>query len=178
MSYHNSISGYESKMDAVPKEIVESFTDYLKENDIKRPVLRLIKHFIKNAGSSLNITDHNRLPSIAIMLLAFENYRPFETTVSEETLYREVSNFISLCDDKLVKERIKDLSYQPLLIYNTLFKITDYTEVYKVIKEVKNQLISKNYAQLVSGKVFEAVRIREGGESSPSILGTMGSCND
>lgn len=173
MMFHNSIEGIEDKVISVPKLIVKSFTDYLKENELKRPTIRLVKYFSKNAGYNLGIADCNKIPSIAFMLLATRYFAPTNLIPSEENLLSELTAFTAECIAFF--EGCTVLDEPKLMIGNTLYKITDMHQVIMTLNEVNRQLGVKNYASLTSEKAFKNIQARKKVLSdTPSLLGTMG----
>ncbi len=176
MMFHNSIDGFETKTNCAPKNVVKEFSDYLKDNDVKRPIIRLIKHFSKNAGYNLGIDECNKIPSISFMLFARKNYTPRAKAPTEEVLAKELSVFTSSCLNFFEKNR--KLDSPDLLIGNTLYKIQDFNQVISVLDEIQQQLDTKNYASLVSEKVYTSIEkrnnSRNNSDATPAMLGTMG----
>lgn len=174
MSFHNSINGMEQKNIAAPKRIVKSFTDYLKDVQLKRMVIRLIKYFSKNASFNLKISDNNKIPSISYMILAYSRYKPDTDKVSEDNVQKELKNLANLCKNYF--SNYQTLECPPLLISNTLYKVTDFTEVISVIDEIIDQIDKKNYASLMNERDFVSIKEKQkkkGSKESP-LLGTMG----
>lgn len=174
MMFHNSISGSEEKTMATPKMIISTFSEYLKGDDYKRPIIRLTKHFIKNATDKLRIEDNNKIPSITLLILAVERYQPKNLEFSEETLTAELNRFVDVLKNEFIDNQRADISYKPLLISNTLYKVNDFEQVHRVIIEIVNQTHSENYAALISKNVFDSVNNRSKSDPTPSMLGTMG----
>ncbi|EAE6208695.1 nucleotidyltransferase [Listeria innocua] len=172
MMFHNSIKGIEEKVTSVPKLIVKSFSDYLKDDNLKRPTVRLVKYFAKNAGHDLGISDDNKIPSISFMLLATKYLSPTNLILSEENLLNELTTFTAECIDFFEKYTVLDAPQ--LMIGNTLYKIKDMQQVIMTLKTVNSQLKVKNYGQLTSTKTFESIQKRSRDISTPSLIGTMG----
>lgn len=172
MLFHNSIKGFENKEESVPKKVVACFSDYLKDNKVKRSVIRLLKHFSKQTGDKLKIQDINKIPSISYMLIAQQEFAPTSDNPSEENLKQGLDDFIKICKDFISKTQTLD--NPSLLIGNTFYKIQDFKESIKVLTEISNQLTAKNYASLVSTNVFENISKRTGSETKSGLIGTMG----
>lgn len=170
--FHNSIDGSENISDAKPKAIVRNFRLYLAEMPLKRSVIRLMKHFMKNSQKKLEIDDNNKLPSISLMLIASESFFPGEETANEENL---ITNLKELCDITLkALDSGEQISSKELLIYNTLYKVTDINDTKKIISSIKSNLTTNNLAELVSESVYSNLMKKEGIDTTPSIRGTMG----
>lgn len=170
--FHNAISGNESVLPAKPKQIVTSFKEYLSNNQIKRNVIRLMKHFMKNIQKSLRIDDDNKLPSIALMLISAQKFHPSESSVTEEILETNLKKLCDITINTLLSG--EKISNRELLINDTLYKVKDINETLKIVDTVKNNLSGKNYASLVSEDVFESLRNKKEIDMSPSLKGTMG----
>jgi len=170
--FHNSIDGMETVSQSKPKVIVETFKTYLANEPIKRSVIRLMKHFMKNAQKNLRIDDTNKLPSISLMLIASEKFRPQDESPNEENLNKYL---IDLCDITLCELYSgREISDKYLLISNTLYKITDIQDTINIIKSVRNNLKTGNISTLTSETVFQKIMSKKKIDTTPSIKGTMG----
>lgn len=178
MMFHNSISGSEEKTIATPKVIISTFSEYLKGDEFKRPILRLTKHFIKNSTDKLRIEEDNKIPSIALLILAIERYQPNNLEFSEETLNAELNRFVDVLKNEFIHNQRIDVSCKSLLISNTLYKVNDFEQVRSVINEISIQTHSKNYAALISKNIFDSVNKRSKSDPTPSMLGTMGNVHE
>lgn len=170
--FHNAISGSERVVPAKPKQIVTSFKEYLSNNQIKRNVIRLMKHFMKNIQKELKIDEVNKLPSIALMLISTQQFHPLESSANEETLENNLKKLCDITINTLLSG--EKISSTELLINDTLYKVKDIKETLKIIQTVKNNLSVKNYASMVSGNVFESLMKKKEIDMSPSLKGTMG----
>lgn len=170
--FHNSIDGIESISQAKPKDIVNSFKTYLANEPIKRSVIRLMKHFMKNAQKSLRIDDTNKLPSISLMLIASKKFTPQDISPNEENLNRYL---IDLCNITLGELNSgNEISDMHLLISNTLYKITDIRDTINIVSNVKNNLKTGNIYNLTSDTVYKKIMNKKQIDTTPSIKGTMG----
>ncbi|CAC9755558.1 hypothetical protein IE368CO2PC_02629 [Enterococcus faecalis] len=176
MRYHNCIGGTETTTAAVPKRIVSEFSNYLSNNELKRPVVRLMKYFTKNASNYLRIEDNDKIPSISFILLAYLEYRPTDIKYNEDSVKRELIAFAKCFKEYVVSH--KELKEEHLMITNTFYKVSNFDKVLQVINEVLQQVQSENYASLMTSNHVEAVeKRRENSESSRNtapLMGTMG----
>lgn len=170
--FHNSIGGTELVSQAKPKVIVDNFKSYLANEPIKRSTIRLMKHFMKNAQKNLRIDDSNKLPSIALMLIASKKFSPQDVSPNEENLNRYLIDLCDLTLDELHYGR--EISDMYLLISNTLYKITDIKDTIDIVLNVKNNLKSENINSLTSDAVYQKIMNKKQIDTTPSIKGTMG----
>lgn len=172
--HHNSIMGYEQKSPAKPVELVNYFKSYLSEEQIARPVLRLLKHFVKTASANLRIPDNNCIPSISLSILASQKFTSNDSQKNEEVLEENLIKFIYQLNKYIQLNRLNGPSLPEYYVSNTFYKIDNLSDVEKVLIELQRKVEEKNYANLVSKKVYQSIVEKSSVDSTPSLIGTMG----
>lgn len=170
--FHNCIGGVERAYLAKPKELISYFNNYYKQNNTRRKVVRLIKHFIKTANNALEIEECNKIPSISINLLLCD--RNMHIDANEDELYEDVLNSI-----RYIKEFIEVNGYEgprleSLYVHNTFYKVKNIYEMRKVIDKVLINLEYKQYDQIIEKDVYERISIKNNNKVDGSFTGTMG----
>ena len=171
--FHNSIDGYERVTKAKPKELVAFFNEkYANENN-KRSIVRLMKHFIKISSQNIGIDEDNKIPSISTNLMVVDkNIREYDD--NEMTLYQ---NIVLIIDDfvKYVEENGKNgPSLERLCVGNTFYKVKNINEVKSVLKKIQINLKYKQYSELVENEVFERIAKKNSTKINMSPMGTLG----
>ncbi len=149
---------------------MQTFNDYLKIDDMKRPIIRLMKHFCKNTIDSLSIAEENKIPTIALMLIALKNYEQTFKIISEEGLLEELQKFTQICINYFDHSNIVECS--ELLISNTLYKVKNFNDLKRVFDTIQLNLNSQNYSAITSKSVSD--KLAQKNPIKPALLGTMG----
>lgn len=172
VKFHNAIDGVETISQAKPKVIVETFKSYLANDQIKRSVIRLMKHFMKNTQKTLKIDDSNKLPGISLMLIASKFFEPHNISPNEENLKQCLIVLCNLTLEELNSRN--EISDRYLLISDTLYKVTDIKETINIVSTIKNNLETENIVNLISETVYQKIMSKKQIDTTPSIKGTMG----
>lgn len=171
--FHNSICGYESVTRAKPKELIAFFNEKYADDNNKRSIVRLMKHFIKIASQSLEINETNKIPSISTNLMVVDkNIREYDD--NEMTLYQ---NILCIIDDfiKYVEENgTNGPSLERLCVGNTFYKVKNINEVMWVLKKVQINFKNKQYSELIGKEIFEKITRKNSTEINVSPIGTLG----
>lgn len=170
--FHNSINGIETVSHAKPKIVVSNFKSYLANEPLKRSVIRLMKHFMKNTQKQLKIDDNNKLPSISLMLIAAKKFHPSNVSPTEENLNNYLVDLCSVTLDTI--NASEEISDRYLLISNTLYKVTDIRAIKDIVLSVKNHVSTKNFSALTSETVYQNIMRKKQIDTTPSLKGTMG----
>lgn len=174
--FHNSISGYERVTKAKPKELIAFFNEkYANENN-KRSIVRLMKHFIKIASQNIGIDEDNKIPSISTNLMVVDkNIKEYDD--NEMTLYQ---NIVLIMEDfvKYVEENgTNGPSLERLCVGNTFYKVKNINEVMSVLRKVQINFKNKQYSELVGNVVFEKITRKNNTKINMSPMGTLGEQN-
>lgn len=174
--FHNSISGYERVTKAKPKELIAFFNEkYANENN-KRSIVRLMKHFIKIASQNIGIDEDNKIPSISTNLMVVDkNIKEYDD--NEMTLYQ---NIVLIMEDfvKYVEENgTNGPSLERLCVGNTFYKVKNINEVMSVLRKVQINFKNKQYSELVGNVVFEKITKKNNTKINMSPMGTLGEQN-
>lgn len=174
--FHNSISGYERVTKAKPKELIAFFNEkYANENN-KRSIVRLMKHFIKIASQNIGIDEDNKIPSISTNLMVVDkNIKEYDD--NEMTLYQ---NIVLIMEDfvKYVEENgTNGPSLERLCVGNTFYKVKNINEVMSVLRKVQINFKNKQYSELVGNVVFEKITRKNNTKINMSPMGTLGELN-
>lgn len=170
--FHNSIGGIEKVDEAKPKELIGYFNSCYKENDTRRKVIRLIKHFIKTSNMALDINDNNKMPSIAINLLLCE--QKMHTEANEKELYQDVLSSIKYMKVFIETNEYEGPRKEELCVGNTFYKIEDISEVKKVINRISLMFERKQYDQLIESNIYNKINNKNLNKVDGSFTGTMG----
>ena len=171
--FHNSIGGYERVTKAKPKELIAFFNEKYANENIKRSIVRLMKHFIKIAAQNIGIDENNKIPSISTNLMVVnKNIKEYDDT--EMTLYQ---NIVLIIEDfiKYVEEHgTNGPSLERLCVGNTFYKVKNINQVMSVLRKVQINFKNKQYSELVGNEVFEKITRKNNTEINMSPMGTLG----
>ena len=172
LCFHNCISGVEKVDIAKPKELVNYFKTCYKENDTRRKVVRLIKHFIKTTSRALEIDECNKIPSISINLLLCE--QKMHEQAGEEELYEDVLKGMRYIKQFVDINGYNGPSCAELCVNNTFYKVKNIDEVKKVLEKIIINLEHKQYNEIIHKDVYDAISARNSKKVDSSFTGTMG----
>ncbi len=171
--FHNSIVGRETVTRAKPKELIAFFNEKYAEDNNKRSIVRLIKHFIKIASQSIEIKENNKIPSISTNLMVVDKViKEYED--KEMTLFQNIQTII---DDFIIYVQMNGSngpSLEKLYVGNTFYKVTDINEVIAVLKKVQINFKNKQYSELVGNEIFERITKKNNTNINMSPMGTLG----
>lgn len=170
--FHNSITGIENVSKAKPKDLVAYFNRLYKENDTRRKVIRLIKHFIKTTTMQLEIEDCNKIPSISVNLLLCEQ-KMYENA-NEEELYQDTLSGIKYIRKYIGENGFAGPSCEELCVGNTFYKVRDLEDVKRVVDKISITLENKQYDQIVEKDVYDRIFQRNSKKIDNSFTGTLG----
>ena len=170
--FHNCIDGVEKTDEAKPKELVHYFNFCYSDNNTRRAVVRLTKHFIKTTSLLLNIQEENKIPSISINLLLCE--RSMVENASEDELYNDIIKSINHIKSFIVTNRYNGPRKDELCVGNTFYKVRNIDDVIKVVERVKILLEKKQFDQLIDGDIYKAICNKKSHKVDGSFNGTMG----
>lgn len=171
--FHNSIGGYESVTRAKPKELIAFFNGKYADDNNKRSIVRLMKHFIKIASQSIEIDENNKIPSISTNLMVVDkNIKEYDD--NEMTLYQ---NIVLIIDDfiKYVEENgTNGPSLERLCVGNAFYKVKNINEVMSVLRKVQINFKNKQYSELIGSEIFEKITRKNSTKINLSPMGTLG----
>ena len=170
--FHNCIGGVEKTDLAKPKELIGYFSNYYKQNDTRRKVVRLIKHFIKTASNALEIDECNKIPSISINLLLCNKNMHINT--NEDELYEDVLESVRYIKNYIESNEYEGPSLESLYVHNTFYKVKNIYEMKKVIDKVLINLEHKQYDQIIEKDIYDSINIKNNRKVDSSFTGTMG----
>ncbi len=170
--FHNSINGVEKVDIAKPKELISYFNNFYKQNNTRRKVVRLIKHFIKTANNALEIDECNKIPSISINLLLCN--RSMHMDANEDELYEDVLESIKYIKKYIDLNEYNGPSLESLYVHNTFYKVKNIYDMKRVIDKVLINLEYKQYDQIIEKDVYNRINIKNNKKVDGSFTGTMG----
>lgn len=171
--FHNSIQGTETITRAKPKELIRFFNDRYSEDNIKRSVVRLVKHFIKIASDTLEIDEKNKIPSIATNLIIVDkNLKEYGSV--EETLFYNIGYVVDEFINYVESNGYSGPSLESLCVGNTFYKVENINEVIDVLKKVQINLKNKQYSELIGNSVFSKIYEKHKIKFNTSPMGTLG----
>ena len=170
--FHNCIGGVEKTDLAKPKELIGYFSNYYKQNDTRRKVVRLIKHFIKTASNALEIDECNKIPSISINLLLCN--KNMHINANEDELYEDVLESVRYIKNYIESNEYEGPSLESLYVHNTFYKVKNIYEMKKVIDKVLINLEHKQYDQIIEKDIYDSINIKNNRKVDSSFTGTMG----
>lgn len=170
--FHNSIGGTEKVNVAKPKDLISYFNTCYKENNTRRKVIRLIKHFIKTSNILFEIEDCNKIPSISVnLLLCRQN---MHEDVNEEELYQDTLNSMKYIKKYVEENGINGPKCEELCVGDTFYKIKDINEVKKVVEKIVITLEHKQYDQIVEKDIYNRIYNKNLNKIDNSFTGTLG----
>jgi hypothetical protein len=171
--FHNSICGYESVTISKPKELIAFFNEKYADDNNKRSIVRLMKHFIKIASQNIEIDENNKIPSISTNLMVVDkNIKEYDD--NEMTLYQ---NIVLILEDfiKYVEDNgTNGPSLERLCVGNTFYKVKNINEVMLVLKKVQINFKNKQYSELIGNEIFEKITRKNNTNINMSPMGTLG----
>lgn len=171
--FHNSIDGYESVSIAKPKELIAFFNEKYADDNNKRSIVRLLKHFIKIASQTIGIQENNKIPSISTNLMVVnKNITDYDD--NEKTLYENIVAIIDEFIRYVEKNGTNGPSLEELCVGNTFYKVNNVNEVIAVLKKVQINFKNKQYSELVGDEIFDRIVKKNNTKINMAPLGTLG----
>lgn len=171
--FHNSISGYENVTKAKPKELIAFFNEKYADDNNKRGIVRLMKHFIKIASQSIEIDEDNKIPSISTNLMIVDKDIK-EYGDRESTLYQNILLVIDDFIKYVEKNGTNGPSLERLCVGNTFYKVKDINEVMNVLKKIQINFKNKQYSELVGNEIYNTITRKNNTKINISPMGTLG----
>ena len=171
--FHNSIGGYENVTKAKPKELITFFNKKYAEDNNKRNIVRLMKHFIKIASQSIEIKENNKKDSISTNLIVVDKIIK-EYDDNEITLYQNIQMIIDDFINYVEMNGTNGPSLEELCVGNTFYKVTDINEVMAVLRKVQINFKNKQYSELIGNEIFERITRKNHTKINMSPMGTLG----
>lgn len=171
--HHNSINGYECKTESRPKKAISELRTYLKGNDIRK-ILRLSKHFIKTTTEVLKIKDCNKIPSISLLLYAYEENYPSLLIENESKLRIELLTFLRKIKIYVEQNQENGPSSDELLIGNTFYKVESHQDILNVLSYVIDTIERGNYERIVETQIYQKISNSKVAHITPAFVGTLG----
>ena len=175
--FHNSICGYETVTRAKPKELIAFFNEKYADDNNKRNIVRLMKHFMKIASQALQIDENNKIPSISTNLMVVDK-KINEYEDSETTLYQNIVMIIDDFISYVEKNRTNGPSLEQLCVGNTFYKVNNINQVIEVLKKVQINFKNKQYSELIGTEVFNKITRKNTTKINISPIGTLGGNNE
>ena len=175
--FHNSICGYETVTRAKPKELIAFFNERYADDNNKRNIVRLMKHFMKIASQALQIDENNKIPSISTNLMVVDK-KINEYEDSETTLYQNIVIIIDDFISYVEKNRANGPSLEQLCVGNTFYKVNNINQVIEVLKKVQINFKNKQYSELIGTEVFNKITRKNTTKINISPIGTLGGNNE
>jgi len=171
--FHNSIGGYETVTKAKPKELIAFFNERYADDNNKRSIVRLIKHFIKTTSQILEIDENNKIPSISTNLMIVDkNIKEYDDR--EMTLYQNIVLVIDDFINYVGKNGTKGPSLEKLCVSNTFYKVKDISEVMAVLRKIQINFKNKQYSEIVGNEVYNTITRKNSTKINVSPIGTLG----
>lgn len=171
--FHNSIGGYESVTRAKPKELIAFFNGKYADDNNKRSIVRLMKHFIKIASQSIEIDENNKIPSISTNLMVVDkNIKEYDD--NEMTLYQNIVLIIDYFIKYVEENGTNGPSLERLCVGNTFYKVKNINEVMSVLRKVQINFKNKQYSELIGSEIFEKITRKNSTKINLSPMGTLG----
>lgn len=171
--FHNSIGGQENVTRAMPKELISFFNENYAEDNTKRNVVRLVKHFIKIVSENLEIDECNKIPSIATNLIIVDESIVKKETV-EETLSYNIEKVVNKFINYVQINGKNGPSLERLCVGNTFYKVTDLNEVMNVLRKIQINFKNRQYSELVGSQIFSQIDKKHNMKINTAPIGTLG----
>lgn len=170
--FHNSIDGYEKVDDAKPKDLIKYFNACYVNNNTRRKVIRLIKHFLKTTNIALDIEECNRIPSIAVNLLLCE--RIMTENANEEQLYEDTLKSIKYIRSYVEANGFNGPEKNELCVGNTFYKVKDISDLKRVLDRIIIMFEKKQYSEIIENDIYTKINERNSNRFTGNFTGTMG----